>query len=64
MRNFYVLTNDSEEDKMLYFPTELKAREVAYNFLDREDLKYIEYGIMNYDGWANSCLVVLKNEVE
>jgi len=64
MRNFYVLTNDGEEDKMLYFPTELKAREVAYNFLDREDLKYIEYGIMNYDGWANSCLVVLKNEVE
>lgn len=45
------------------FNSEEEAKAAALDESNRNDLSYVEYGIVNYDGWEGDLTIaVIKNE--
>ena len=64
MKNFYVLRRNEDGESMTYYSTAYDAEKAARDFTKNTNYTYVEYGVVNYDGWQNSCLAIIKNEVE
>jgi len=56
---FYVLFN---KNKMLFFNSVSESERKALELEKNPKIYYLEYGIVNYDGWINSIIAVLKCE--
>jgi len=57
--NFYVQLDDFN---LTYFNSEEEAKEFAISELNNGNHHHVEYGVLNYFGWSNSCLVNLKED--
>lgn len=54
---YYVLANDNE----VKFSTREAAELFSYTMLDDDKVEYLEYGVINYDGWRGRLpIAVLK----
>ena len=54
---YYVLANED----IVKFESREAAELFAYTMLDDEKVEYLEYGVIDYDGWQGmSTLAILK----
>ena len=54
---YYVMANED----VVKFDTKEAAELFSYTMLDDENVIYLEYGVVNYDGWlGKSPIAILK----